>query len=183
MGPDSIEGCTHLIEHYALYQFQEAGGVRSEPLIITDTNNLKEWSVKSPPIIHLDGRDVYDEGFSPSHWTEMNLFESDDCPYVIEKRGMSRVDGEINYSSISGATSVISVWDKLRIKSSEGKIYSTIIADVLFYRLVRLKMSDAEWCSMIKMLSQRSDSMESRSAVSDINESYHRGETHSSRFR
>lgn len=152
-------------------------------LIIRDTRREdgREYEVNDEPIVHVNGLDSYDGGYVPKFWSEINIFESDRYPYVVEKRGMTSLPDRENYSTIRSAHSIFQVYDALLMKSKDPSVgsYMTVISDVAFYRLVSLH---PEWRKSLQDVAVRSSTPEQIDLVERIFRSYKNGNRNDSRF-
>lgn len=113
------------------------------------------FRVKGDPIVHVDSREQHPGRIDPRHWTEMSLYEGVDSPYVLEKSGCSRVEGERTYTSVFDIYDVFDLYHGLRQRSRQtGDFYLTNAAKVMLYR--SLKRFD-RMLNQLNHVSERSD--------------------------
>lgn len=104
--------------------------------IMKDTSTGIEWELPDDPVILVSNdHSVNDEMRAHiMRWSEIRLYEGNDCELVLVQIGRTRVPGEHDYIRICRCEDIDGVADALARTNAQGRQYFTHIARSLLTR-------------------------------------------------
>ena len=100
------------------------------------------YEVDDDPVIHVDSRDLCDDGDDAMRWGVKDLYERDG-DYILVSIGMSDVPGEEDRYTVDMANNLSSIIMSMRRRNRNGMYYFTDLAKEVISKMKEIYGDEA----------------------------------------